>query len=217
VPLTIGNPPQSAYTLVADAVRRLAGAGGAARALAAADPSKLSVALPHKVYTVDADAIAQGGKLDRARLVEWRFLILDGQSPVAAVELSCDEQGRNLKFAGLNTGPFVAGTRDAVLHAEGLDAVKNGSYELRALRLPSVYVMALWLKDLVGENDLLLPFGPSSHAVAPAEHRAGTLAGVANPTPAPHLAPDDFFGALRDSARDAVSFDSSPRQTRPTP
>ncbi|MFI5454898.1 MAG: hypothetical protein ACHRXM_05550 [Isosphaerales bacterium] len=215
--LQIDQPPTGAYAILADSVRRMAALGGAAaQSVNVADPARLNAALPHKVFVLDNDDIVKGHDLDSARLVSWRFLILDGQTPVAAVELSCDAQGQNLKFASINVGPFVAATRTAVLHAENLLQVKNGDYELRALKAPSVYVMALWLKDLRGTNDLVLPIGPANQAVAPSPQIASTL-GYAATVQAPHQSSADFLNALKPSANAARSFDSAPQGPSPSP
>lgn len=217
MPLKIDQPPPAAYIVLADAVSRMGALGGAAaRSVNVADPSRLIASVPHKVYVLDADDIANGRNLDSARLVSWRFLILDGQTPVAAIELSCDAQGQNPKFASINSGPFVAATRDAVLGAESLPKVINGDYELRALRAPSVFVMALWLKDLQGADDLVLPMGPVNQAVAPAAQIASTLGRPSAAAPLPQ-SPTDFIDALKPSANAARSFDSTPKVQPPTP
>jgi hypothetical protein len=215
--LKIDQPPPATYTVLTDAVSRMATLGGAAaRSVNVSDPSRLSASIPHKVYVLDSDDIANGRNLGSARLVSWRFLILDGQTPVAAVELSCDAQGQNPKFASINSGPFVAATQATVLRAEALPQVVNGDYELRALKAPSVYVMAIWLKDLQGTNDLVLPMGPANQAVAPAAQIASTLGHAVAVAPSPQ-SPTDFIDALRPSANAARSFDSAPRGASPAP
>jgi len=210
--LHIEKPPPTAYKMIADAIKRMSIAGGtAARAVNVSDPSRLNAATPHKVFVLDADDIVNGRMLDVAQLVAWRFLLLDNQTPIAAVELSCDGKGNNLKFASVNVGPFVVGTRAAILQAEGLDVVNEGEYDLRALRAPSVYVMAIWLKDRQGTKDLLIPITPSNQAVAPVSAMASTL-GVSAPPPHPPQEADTFLNALRPAARQARTFDSSPQR-----
>ena len=36
-----------------------------------------------------------------------------------------------------------------------------GNYEVRMLRVPALYVVALWLKDLDGDDDLIVPLVPA--------------------------------------------------------
>ncbi|MEP7309189.1 MAG: hypothetical protein ABJA98_27105 [Acidobacteriota bacterium] len=49
-------------------------------------------------------------------------------------------------FSNTNEGPFVASTAKAIEAAERLPEVEAGNYELAVLRVPALYVIALWLK-----------------------------------------------------------------------
>jgi hypothetical protein len=192
------TPPPEAAQLVVDALARLAAVGGgAADAVKPEALNRLSLAVPHPVYLVDTVDITSGKQLEAARLVAWRFLVLDRQTAVGAVELACDPDGKNLKFASFNVGPFVQETQTAVNRAEQLDEVKNGSYELRALRLPSVYVMSLWLKNKGQGKDLMVIMNPPG-SVNPISVSA--LGGAPGQT---HLDSSNFFKALRPLAQTA--------------
>lgn len=199
--LQLVAPPANGYELIAQAISRLSTAGGSAdRVTKVNDPSKLSVALQHNVYTLRSSDIAQGRNLDKARLLAWRFLIQYATNTLAAIEFSCDSQGQNLRFASLDTGPFAQGTREAVKMAEGLTDVKAGSYELRALKAPSVYVMALWLKNLQGGDDIVVPIAPAGPGRQPASEGGASLP----------QSPADFLDALRPAAATTLRFDSTP-------
>lgn len=204
--IQVVKPPPEAYRLVSDAIVGLATSSGAAEELKKVnDPSKLSAVLPHKVYSLDADDIARGRDLNRARLIAWRFLILDGQTAVGSVELACSPGGGNLRFASFNVGPFVGGTRAAVRLLENLPNVRSGSFELRALRAPSVYAMAIWLKDLGGSNDIIFPLAPSAGP-------SGPVGGLP-----PIQTSSNFLESLKTTAEIARTFDSAPKPTTPTP
>jgi hypothetical protein len=199
--LQLVTPPAGAYDLIAQAISRLSTVGGSAdRVTNVSDPSKLSAALPHNVYLLRSTDIVQRRNLDRARLAAWRFLIQYANSTLAAIEFSCDSQGQNLRFASLDTGPFAQATRDAVKLAEGLTSVQAGSYELRVLKAPSVYVMALWLKSLQGGDDIVIPIALAGPGPQPASG-----GGTALPQ-----SPADFLGALQPTATTALGFDSRP-------
>jgi len=103
-----------------------------------------------------------------------------------------------LRFAGLDTGPFALGTRNLVAQAETFDAVKKGSYELRVLKMPSVYTMAVWLKNLGAGDDIVLPIPSVSTA-------AGAPTGGSLPQ-----SPTDFIKGLQSPARSSLGFDSRP-------
>jgi hypothetical protein len=189
--LQLATPPANTYELIARAISQLSTAGGSAdRVTNVNDPSKLSAALQHKVYTLGRSDIVQGRNLDKARVLAWRFLIQYGTKILAATEFSCDAQGQNLRFASLDTGPFAQGTREAVRLAEGLASVKAGSYELRALRAPSVYAMALWLMNLQRGDDIIIPILPAGPGPQPASEGGGPLP----------QSPRDFLDRLRSTA-----------------
>jgi hypothetical protein len=54
----------------------------------------------------------------------------------------------------------VAGEEQAQGVAERLPEIQQGQYELRALRVPALYLMSLWLKDLQGNEDRFLVLPP---------------------------------------------------------
>jgi hypothetical protein len=205
MPLQLADPPASAYELIAQAISRLSTAGGPAeRVTNVNDPSRLSAALQHMVYTLGSIDIARGRRLEKARPRAWRFLIQYEARTLAAIELACDARGQNLRFSSLDTGPFAQGTRDAVTLAEGLDSIQAGSYELRVLKAPSLYVMALWLKNLQDGDDIVLPIVPAGPGRQPASLGGAPLA----------QSPEDFMGGLRSSATTALRFDSRPAPGR---
>jgi hypothetical protein len=199
VPLQLASPPSRAYELLAESLSRVSTAGGAAETFAnVADPSRLNAALAHQVFSLGATDIAQGSHIERAKLVAWRFLLQNGAKTIGAAELACDSRGGNLRFSSLDTGPFAQATRNAVDQAERLNSVRDGRYELRVLRAPAIYVMALWLKNLQGPQDIVIPIqagsrGPASAGGAPLPQSAG-----------------EFVRSLRPVAAEELAFDSSP-------
>ena len=198
-------PPAEAGPLLADALNRLSAVGGgAADAVKPEALGRLAQACPHPVYLVDTIDIASGKQLSAARLVAWRFLILDRQTAIGAIELSCDPDGGNLKFASFNVGGFVQETQKCVNRAEQLVEVKNGSYELRALRLPSVYIMSLWLKNKSADGkDLIVTMQPPG---SPSPLTVSTLGGA--PGQIQHDS-SDFFDALRPLTQQARVTDTA--------
>jgi hypothetical protein len=145
------------------------------------------------------DAIAQRQNVNSARLVAWRFLIQYGTRTLGAIELSCDSRGQNLRFASFDTGPFAQGTRDAVAIAENIPSVSAGSYELRLLKAPSVYAAALWLKNFLGKDDIVIPITPTGPG------QPASLGGGPSPQ-----GPREFLDGIQVAAAAAQQFDSAP-------
>ena len=113
----------------------------------------------------------------------WRVLVKSDANTTVAVTLDKDSDG-NWKFGQINRGPFVSGTVRAWEIAEDFIANENraearepggvisSSYEAFFLNVPSLYVTALWLKNLNGRSrhDHVIVMPP-----APAEFRPGEV------------------------------------------
>jgi hypothetical protein len=134
------------------------------RLLAEADTTQLTVAVPHDVYSLGLDAIAQGKGLSDAERVGRRVLVMEGDRPILAAELQ-DPDGEGGFTA--TEGPYTETTAQAVSDIETWPTVANGEYELRMLRLPALYLMALWLKDYEGQSDLIVPIAPTPSGLEP--------------------------------------------------
>lgn len=199
MPLRSAGEPVGGERVLAEALRRhspRAAMGGRA------DPvtpflkrSEATVGVPHPVYDLLLDDLTSGGTLSTARCRAWRYLLFEGPAAVGLAEVASDVSGNALNVSALNSGPFVSATEDGIRQAESLPEVSKGSFELRVLRVSALYVLALWLKDQRGSNDLLIPLAP-----APPYLTAGHA-----------YQPDEFLDHLRRAAASRSNFDSSPR------
>jgi len=141
------------------------------RLLARAEPTQVALAAPHDVYAIGLDRLAAGAGLEAAEVVGQRFLVLDDDRAVASAELT---PGGGFQS---NEGPFVGATAEAIRAAEDSPDLADGNYELRLLRIPGIYLVALWLRDEDGDGggDVILPLAPTpapleaGHRYAPAE------------------------------------------------
>jgi hypothetical protein len=135
--------------------------------------------------------VTAGGGLDRAKPVGWRFLVQSGGRTVASAETTRGPDGGgggsgSDEVSHFNEGPFVAATEKALASVRGLTQVQAAGFDVRLLRIPAVYMMALWLHSPA--TDLLVPMAPSpigkeGKPVAPAEFFAelGEVARAAAP------------------------------------
>ena len=138
------------------------------RALGGAEPTDVALAAPHDVYAIGLDRLAEGAGLETADVVGQRFLVLDDAQPVASAELAA---GGGFES---NEGPFVGATAEAIRAAESSPDLADGRYELRLLRIPGVYLMALWLRDEDGEHDgdVVVPLAPAPPPIEAGRHYA---------------------------------------------
>ena len=124
---------------------------------------ELSHSEPHPVFYVPLDALAAGKLLDAATQTSWRYLLVQDDAAIAEAELSSGRRGakgagaKPLEFLGLTQGPFTAATIEALAAAEQLPQVAAADYELRLLKVPAVYLVALWLHG--AKDDILVPMG----------------------------------------------------------
>ena len=131
----------------------------------------LSYSEPHPVFRVPLDALASGKLLDAAILASWRYLLVQDERAIAEVELSAGRRGakgagtKSLEFLGLTHGPFTEATIEALATAEQLPQVAAADYELRLLKVPAVYLVALWLHG--AKDDILIPMGDPPGGLKP--------------------------------------------------
>lgn len=168
-----------------DAEPDTAATSGAARGLTAVRP--------HRMFEIDIADLAASHGIAAARPVGWRWLVHDGLHTVGAVEIADRGTGQHgtgqhdsgqpagHHIARFTEGPFATGTDAALATLRSLPQVERGHYELRLLHIPGLYTVALWLADLVGRHDLLVPLAPAPPGVQalrpyPADELAGTLA-----------------------------------------
>lgn len=132
------------------------------RGLAAARPAALGLAAPHPVFNLALEQIGQPGAIDRAAMTAWRYLITSGSEVIAAAEASARHAKGRAVFSGTNEGVFVRGSAEAIARAEAWPEVRTGRYALGLIRVPALYVVALWLRDEEGKEggDRFVPLAP---------------------------------------------------------
>jgi hypothetical protein len=156
--LTLPPPPSEALSVVRNAIGDVIQSRGPRAALMTERVDSLDVAVPHPVYAVGLEQIAQRELLSSATLVAWRYLLLDDQQVRCAVEVDVRAEDRQLNFSHINRGPFVANSVQSITVAETLAPVQQDDYELRLLKIPGLYLLALWLH---GPDEIILPIAPS--------------------------------------------------------
>ena len=156
----------------------------------------INLAAPHPVFDLQLDQLAAGAGLGAAKPAGWRFLIMRGQAAIGSAEVVVDVGGAASQVSALNTGPFVASTERGIRSAERLPQVEHGSFELRLLRIPALYILALWLKNTSDASDIIIPLPPAPRYVEQG-HPYG---------------PAEFLQRLRGLAKDRLAFDDTPRK-----
>jgi len=159
MPLNLPDAPSGVPDQVMSKLHAFADGGKfTTPALRAARKERLALSTPHQVFTMGRDDITSGGGLDRARPVGWRFLVQEGGQPIASAETTLAPDGTH-EVSHTTEGQFVAATDNAVKAIRNLPQLEAAGFELRLLRIPALYMMALWLH--APATDLLVPMAPS--------------------------------------------------------
>ncbi|QFZ19876.1 hypothetical protein [Saccharothrix syringae] len=159
MPLHLPDPPAGVPDRVRAKLQAFAdGAKFSTKALRGARKDRLDVSTPHQVFTMGIDDITSGAGLDGARPAGWRYLVEEGGQLIASAETTQAPDGTH-EVSRFTEGPFVAETDRAVKAVRRLPQLEAAGFELRLLRIPALYVMALWLH--APTTDLLVPLAPS--------------------------------------------------------
>ena len=164
--IRLSEPPSAAGDAADSALRSFVTSGRyRLRTLEGKSPDAVAPAQPHPVYNLGLQDIADGRGLQAAALTSWRFLLQQGGNTVAAMELAVDKQSGAMSFAGVNAGPFVDSTAAALGPDLGQLTAEPGDWAVRLLRIPALYLYAVWLADTAAGKDLLIPLAPAPDGI----------------------------------------------------
>jgi hypothetical protein len=165
MPIEYPKPPaeaeKAATTGVLDVHRAQAHGQARARSLREIGDGGRRLAAPHAVHNLGLTDLEKPGRLADAPMTAWRYLVEEAGATVASAEVGVDAKGAVRGFDHLNEGPFAKATAAAQEAAAKLPQVRDGKVEARVIRIPALYVMALWLKDLDGDDDVVVPMAPA--------------------------------------------------------
>jgi hypothetical protein len=178
MPIHPSDPPSEAIRAVSQALAdRAAKSAFLSSDLRRAKADALAIAMPHRVAYLPLDKTRRDANLREDALIgPWRFIVyerrrrdanerpvtdIDQYVPIAAATAD-PTAAAQYELGELNEGPFVAGTDNAIRLAENLEAIQKGDFEAFLLTVPAVHVVALWLQDRGGHEDILMPIPPSN-------------------------------------------------------
>jgi hypothetical protein len=142
--------PNGSRAALEDGLRALAGnpTRAAQAHLAAIAGAQAPPPLPVHVFPLDD--LAAGKDPRSVPPSAWEYLLVRNDRPVRSAEVIGDGQGA-FTFAAISGQ--ATGVAQAIELAETAQATAAGSYELRLIRAPALYVTAVWLKDRSGQAD----------------------------------------------------------------
>lgn len=161
MPLLAPEPPRQAADAVHQTFQAFAANGSFRTPALRRATGPLALTEPHQVFTLGLADVIAGSGLAAAKPAGWRYLVKDGEKVLAAAETAMGPTAGEHVFSSFNESRFVAATAEAIGTARALPEVAKGSFELRYLQVPGLYVSALWLHNAGGGGDLLVPLAPS--------------------------------------------------------
>ena len=162
MPVTFAAPPPQVAELTQRQLQEMAQHKHFTVApLAAAEPSKIQLDSGHPVYNIGlSDLLTDKPLTAAAPFTAWRFIVNAGTPDSAAAETLQDPEQGIPTFASVNAGPFVTGTIEALKNLATDPAFAKGDWEGRMIRVPALYVMAIWAHEKKTGADLIRPTAP---------------------------------------------------------
>jgi hypothetical protein len=118
----------------------------------------ITIEQAHPVHNIGLQGIIEKPGLD-FELTAWRFLLIEEHVAVAAAELSV-KAGSDIGFSSVTTGPYVASTAEAIANLSGNPEFQKHDWNMRLLRIPALYFVALWLQGISVKADRFCAVGP---------------------------------------------------------
>lgn len=164
MPLIITKPDEAISNVIRGHLeQRAIGSQFRTAQLRNAAPQNLSLAAPHPVYNLGLDSIGSSNVLNKAMLTAWSYIILDGEQSIATAEALPTSASGTPVFAQTYEGPMAVSFGTAIGLAEKLPELASKTYELAVIRIPALYLTAIWLKGPLPDasDDLFIPLNPA--------------------------------------------------------
>ena len=176
MPINIPDAPPAALSALAGALPGLFARPGLAKQMPGLTPYAMHMAqapaaaskpaLSARGYTLGLDAIVDGRGLPAAQLAVWTHVLPASGGSQA---LTADTAAGSGAFAELTDGPHAAALQQQVAALQSDPAVSKGSFDLALLRVPALFITAVWLQGKAGQADIVVPVA-ANEAVQPGRH-----------------------------------------------
>lgn len=192
MPVAFAQPPEAVEELTRTKIQEIArDKGFRVASLATAQPGQVSLGSGHPVYNLGLRDIVGATPVAQLPITSWRFIVQHEGAEATAAETLGAGPSRQPEFSSVNQGPFVSGTTNAFAAIAKDPAFADGNWEMRLLRVPALYVYAIWTHDTRGGGDRLRPVDPAPACLNAA--RSYTW--------------DEFLSALRPEAEKRLAAD----------
>ena len=128
-----------------------------ARVAAATDAAGGGISEGCRRYTVSLESLNSGNLLADARPGVWTYMVHDGESVAAELELE-HQQGAGSRVVASHRGPSGDGTMQGLVTASQHAPIVEKDYEARVLCSPGIHLFALWFH--ADDDDILMAVPP---------------------------------------------------------
>jgi hypothetical protein len=120
-----------------------------------------------RTFSLGLDAILAGQGLAAAHLVLWTHVLPAGLGQQAVVAETAAASG---EFAQLTDGPHAAAMQPALDRLRADPAIVSAVFNLALLKVPALFVSAMWLQGTGGAADILIPLDPAPQPLVAGQH-----------------------------------------------
>jgi len=144
----------------------------------------VQLSTPHEIFVLRPKEADGANALSVAHSTGWRVVLSVDNNPAIWMHSALDPQTGQHVFGSVTRTPLNLALAAALQVAQSDPRVAAANYSLAALEVPSVYLMAVWLRSSGGASDLLVPYSFSGPEFSPgqlydAASFSTALAGVA--------------------------------------
>jgi len=157
--IKILTPPEEAYSCVKEELKELAEMKKSEHLIG-------GYGLPHPIHTIGLNDLVNLNDISQIKHIAWRFLLGSKDEAHAALEVAISrENNEGHHFHHINRGPFVQGTLNALKELRELDV--PGEFEFHVIRIPAIFIMAIWLKSMDDSESYFYALEPTHHVIKP--------------------------------------------------
>jgi hypothetical protein len=157
------KPPLASRKALTKAIRHHLNAFSALSTESAVGTGKKFL-LPHVAYFARLDHLRASVGLQYAKPVAWRYFVGSERDSVLALAEVNIERTRKNAFSSLRTSTQNR-SHFKLLQKIANSGRQRGTFSFRLLRIPSLHVLAVWLKSPLKGRDLVVPLVPLGHVL----------------------------------------------------
>lgn len=128
----------------------------------------ITISPPQPLYTATTADVLQHTITSAELPGAWQLLVRRAEQPFATLEMRIERHAdgaEDYHYAGVFIGTYTHSIYGALDRAESIASYSTQLYELRVLRIPTVYLYAVWLH--ASNSDLIIPCAPAPKPLEP--------------------------------------------------